>query len=67
MIVITGDLQSHSQRLDSTPILSSLITLQDFSKTIQPLLNSNQTKIINHWQDLGCQFINIDFLQKSFK
>lgn len=67
MIVITGDLQSNSQRLDGTPILSSLITLQDFSKTIQPLLNSNQTKIINHWRDCGCQFINIDFLQKSLK
>ena len=67
MIVITGNLQSHSQRLDGTPILSSLITLQDFSKTIQPLLNSNQTKIIDHWRDGGSQFINIDFLQKFFK
>ncbi|MCD9492615.1 hypothetical protein GLP30_17170 [Photobacterium phosphoreum] len=67
MIVITGDLQNNSQLLDGTPIQSSLITLQDFSKTIQPLLNYNCTKTINHWRDLGCQFINIDFLQKSFK
>ncbi|MGD6735503.1 hypothetical protein ACN08N_00155 (plasmid) [Photobacterium leiognathi subsp. mandapamensis] len=67
MIVIMGELQNHSQRLDGTPILSSLITLHDFSKTIQPLLNSNQTKTIDHWRDCGCQFINIDFLQKSFK
>ncbi len=66
MIVITSELQSNSQRLDGTPIVSSLITFQDFSKTIQPLLNYNCTKIINHWRDFGCQFINIDFLQKSF-
>jgi hypothetical protein len=67
VIIESGELQSISARLDGTPYLSSLITFQEFTETIQPLLNPNQTKIINHWRGLGCQFINIDFLQKSLK
>ncbi|MFB1079542.1 hypothetical protein [Photobacterium damselae] len=64
VIIESGELQSNCVRTDGTPYLSSLIMFQEFIETIKPLLNSSIEDEINNWKQLGCQYINIDFLQK---
>lgn len=63
VIIESGELQNNSIRLDGTPYLSSLIMFQEFTETIQPLLNPSIEDEINNWKRLGCQYINIDFSQ----
>ncbi|MGR5187084.1 hypothetical protein ACPV3S_17340 [Photobacterium damselae] len=65
VIIESGELQNSCVRLDGTPYLSSLIMFQEFTETIKPLLNPNIEDEINNWKQLGCQYINIDFLQKK--
>ncbi|WP_394142893.1 hypothetical protein [Vibrio chagasii] len=63
LLVVDGDLQTNSERMDGTPYLSALLNLQAFSKHIQPLLNPDNLPQLMHWIGLGCKYINIDFLQ----
>lgn len=64
IVVVEGDLQTNSQRTDGTPYLSAMLTHQAFSNHIQPLLHPSVSPQLAHWITLGCEFINIDFLQK---
>ncbi|MBA5685045.1 hypothetical protein H3N34_17905 [Photobacterium damselae subsp. damselae] len=65
VIIESGELQNSCVRLDGTPYLSSLIMFHEFTETIKPLLNPSIEDEINNWKQLGCQYINIDFLQKK--
>ncbi|MGR5328581.1 hypothetical protein [Photobacterium damselae] len=67
IIIESGELQNNYVRLDGTPYLSTLIMFQEFTETIKPILNPNIEDEINYWKQLGCQYVNIDFLQKSLR
>ncbi|TLS73434.1 hypothetical protein [Photobacterium damselae] len=66
VVVESGELQSNCVRLDGTPYLSSMIIFQEFIEVIKPLLNPNIEGEINNWKQLGCQYINMDFLQRPY-
>ncbi|MFA0053663.1 hypothetical protein [Vibrio echinoideorum] len=59
-LVTIGELQSDW----GSPILTYLMSLQDFSSIIQPLLDPSEGGRINHWKRLGCQWVKIGFRKK---
>lgn len=67
IIAVSGHLQCESKKADGTPLNSSLITVQEFSDAIQPLLESNTVSTINHWKQLGCEFIKLDFVAYRYR
>lgn len=65
IIVESNKLQHNSRRPYDTLYLSSLITFQEFTAIIQPLLSPNIENEVKYWKQLGCQYINIEFSQKN--
>ncbi|MFA0079361.1 hypothetical protein AB4427_14640 [Vibrio artabrorum] len=59
-LLTAGELQSDW----GASMLTYLMSLQDFTSIIQPLLDPGEGRRINHWKRLGCQWVKIGFRQK---
>ncbi|PCD85646.1 hypothetical protein [Vibrio mediterranei] len=66
-LVVEGDFQHCANRLDGTPLVSSLMLFTDFLSTIAPLIENKDPSIWEEWDKLGCTFVCFNFVSSEGK